>query len=83
MNETDFNTLVICAFRYAVERSTYVTAEISDLIRRHLSELTEQTIDILKREINRVIERKEFISTIDIPIWKNLLKDIEDYERKD
>lgn len=81
MDDDDFNSLLVCAFRYALHRKTYVTEEIADIVLRYLPKLSINTRDILKREIIELLNRKEFISTVDLLLWNSVLKDIESYER--
>ncbi len=72
MIDSDFNSLVVCAFRYALERSTYVVQEISDLIMRHLSQLSIETKDIIAREIDMALSRRSISMNMDRDEWVKL-----------
>lgn len=52
MNENEFNTLVICSFRYALGRMYYVVGEVCQIIRKHYTLLTPQTKELIIKEIN-------------------------------
>lgn len=59
--EDDFNTLVVCAFRYALGRETYVVDDVAGIIEAHLDKLTEQTLQCLKQDFERLHDFEQYV----------------------
>jgi len=53
MKNHEINTLFVCAFRYAIERKTYIAADIAEIIAAYKDQLSAQTKALIKKEIVR------------------------------
>lgn len=73
MNNYDFNTLLVCAFRYALGRKTYITYDIAKIIENSRCELMQGNIELIKREINEALEDDCAGMEVDRQIWRDLL----------
>ncbi len=64
---------VICAFRYALGRQTYVVAEVVEWLEGNFDELSDFHKEIIKKEINEAIDMG-IISDIDVDWWWRVLE---------
>lgn len=76
LHPNDYNTLILCAFRYALGRSSYVTEEISDIIRDNLTVISIHILKIIVKEIDEATRKKEIAMRCDREIWLGLKRDI-------
>lgn len=53
LDTDDLNDLIICAFRYALGRRTYIVHTITEIIKTNLSVLESRTIEVMLRDIER------------------------------
>lgn len=85
MNLHDINTLILLAFRYALGRKTYITSEVSRIVKENISTIHRNTLISICREIDHAIERNDAGMAMDIKIWLDLQKEIGIYlnETKD
>lgn len=51
LDADDFNDLIVCAFRYALGRRTYIVHTITEIIKTNLSALDSRTIEVMLRDI--------------------------------
>lgn len=73
----DFEEILIYAERYAIGRMTYAPHTVCSIINGGLIVISTNTLDVLKRDIEREIERDNLGSpTIDAPIWKKTYRNI-------
>lgn len=49
----DINDLIVCAFRYALGRRTYIVHTITEIIKSNLSALESRTIEVMLQDIER------------------------------
>lgn len=49
----DLNDLIVCAFRYALGRRTYIVHTITEIIKANLSALDSRTIEVMLQDIER------------------------------
>jgi len=56
MNTKDLNTLLLCAFRYALGRATYVTKEVADLLYKYGDDMPEFYLVQIMKDIDHAIE---------------------------
>lgn len=70
INKTDLQALVIYAQRYTIGRMTYAPWEFSQAMLRNLDNLTDNTIHLVIRDIEREFARG---SKCDTMIWFDLL----------
>ena len=74
----DFETILLCAVRYAIGRRTYIPSLVIDYITPLLPYLSE---DVLKLIANEIIERYTYEGAlgdemIDKPYWEQFLRKI-------
>ena len=74
----DFETILLCAVRYAIGRQTYMPSLVIDYITPLLPYLSE---DVLKLIANEIIEHDTYEGSlgdemIDRPYWKQFLREI-------
>ena len=70
LDEEDFGTLCICAIRYCQGRQTYMPDLVREIIKPHLSELTNKTIGVMVNDCE--FQRRYDLygdSNIDMPGW--------------
>ena len=66
----EFEDILIYAERYAIGRMTYAPHDVCNIINTRISDLTDNTLKVLRDDIAREIERGHLGSpTIDAPIW--------------
>lgn len=53
LDTDDLNDLIVCAFRYALGRRTYIVHTITEIIKSNLSALESRTIEVMLRDIER------------------------------
>ena len=51
LDTDDLNDLIVCAFRYALGRRTYIVHTITEIIKANLSALESRTIEVMLRDI--------------------------------
>ena len=74
----DFETILLCAVRYAIGRRTYIPSLVIDYITPLLPYLSE---DVLKLIVNEIIEHYTYEGAlgdemIDKPYWEQFLRKI-------
>lgn len=74
MNE--LNTLLICSFRYALGRMTYVVSEVVDIIIRHKKELHASAKLLMIREIKWALDHNQAGLQCDREEWERLLNEL-------
>lgn len=74
MNE--LNTLLICSFRYALGRTTYVVSEVVDIIIRHKKELRTSVKLLMIREIKWALDHNQAGLQCDRQQWERLLNEL-------
>ena len=76
MNQKDLDTLIICSFRYALGRRTYVVDDVIDLIIKYESKLGDWIKERICYEISYELERKGYTGLgmeMDKEAWIELL----------
>ncbi len=79
IEQKDFECLVICAFKYALGRRTYIAYEICDLIQSYKKDLPEWMLVKIQAEIALEIDRNEAGMLMDEQNWMELSRDISYY----
>lgn len=70
MNEKDFNTLIVCAVRYALGRRTYIVSSITDIAKENIGIMQTNT----KRAIiNSILLTEDLGDSFDKKNWEELL----------
>lgn len=82
--DKDFETMLICAERYAYGRRTYMPSIVVDYIKPLIPMLSDKTLAVIYNDISYVAElRNAGDPTIDAPLWVGLWKQIaEELERR-
>ena len=70
MNEKDFNTLIVCAVRYALGRRTYIVSSVVDIAKENIGIMQTNT----KRAIiNSILLTEDLGDSFDKKKWEELL----------
>jgi hypothetical protein len=67
------NITLICAFRYALGRRTYIVGIITDELKRNWKNLTEVQQILIQREIKDAIEEEYIGDKCDQQEWQTIL----------
>jgi hypothetical protein len=84
ISQTDLDTLMIGATRYALGRQSYIVSEQCNLIRRYWDRMSQNTRDVIKHDIESAIANAENMGRTlgmkqDHRNWRSLLAELEDY----
>ncbi len=71
--DTDFNSIVICAVRYAIGRGTYMPDVVAGFVRRYMKALQTKTLHVLRKDIKAHLDKPE-LSQRDL--WASLYSDL-------
>lgn len=82
MNERDFTTLALCAFRYALDRKTGISYEISTIIARYASYILPWAREQMIRDISRKANAEGFEFVENLQDWMDLKEKLENREEK-
>ena len=78
MNEIeDFGLIVLCAFRYALGRMTYIPSVVAGFIKANINEIETRDIHIMIREIGECHEEGHLGMDCDVKLWLDLRKWLE------
>lgn len=66
----DIDSILLCAFRYAIKRQTYMTGIISEEIINAWNSLQDTTKELIIKEID---SEWDDISFIDRKVWNSIL----------
>ena len=72
----ELNTLLVCSFRYALGRMTYIVSEIVRIILRHKEELQPKTKKLMIREIKWALDHNQAGMQCDRQQWERLLNEL-------
>ena len=76
-NVADIHTLILCAVRYALGRKTYIVYDVAEIVKKNPSELRDDTLILLDRDIRRELERGNYGMQCDLEIWQALRQTIQ------
>lgn len=78
LSKTDFEEILIYAERYAIGRMTYAPHTVCEIINNHLDDLTQNTLVVMKRDIETFIGLWDNLGfpNIDEPVWIETLRNI-------
>ena len=76
--DKNFETILLCAVRYAIGRRTYIPSRVIDYITPLLPYMSE---DVLKLIVNEIVQRYTYEGAlgdekIDKPYWEQFLRKI-------
>ena len=64
---------IICVFRYALGRQTYIVSEVVEWLENNFDKLEGYHRYAIKKETQEAIDMG-IISDIDLPLWKRVLE---------
>ena len=79
MDKIELNDLLVCAFRYAIGRKTYVVPTIADLLLKYKDILSETSKAQIIRDINRAVKTANYGMDTDKNIWLRVRTGLEGY----
>ncbi len=77
MTNYELNTLIICAFRYALGRMSYITGTITDLLIKEKDSIHKDAKQLICKEIRYALEHDEAGMDCDRIRWRGLLEVLE------
>ncbi len=77
-SDKELETLIICSFRYALNRRTSVCEEICDLILKHKERLPSWAQDQFRRDIHYEIEVNKQIGEPIKSCWLKLKEELQE-----
>lgn len=72
--ELDERIALVCAFRYALGRRTYVTDSVANVIIKVWDELPRETQLLIRKEIINAINNNDAGMDIDVKCWEKILE---------
>lgn len=73
----DFNLIVLCAFRYALGRMTYIVGVVANFIKFNIDKLDDRAIKIMISEISEANGRNGLGMECDKVSWLDLKRVLE------
>lgn len=73
LSYADTNDLILCAFRYAMGRRTYIVSTIADIIIKHKDCITGNFKALIKKEIQHALDNDEAGMHCDREDWTRVL----------
>jgi hypothetical protein len=69
--------MIIYAQRYAIGRMTFASRDVCDIINKHITELSKNTLTVIKQDIEQHTEDNHLGNPkIDAPEWIKTLENI-------
>lgn len=79
MNNKELETLMVCAFRYALGRKTGIVSDICEIIMKNIHELSVFSMTLIQREIADAIHGDQAGMQVDIQDWRILSQFIDKF----
>ena len=79
ISKEDFGTLCICAVRYSMGRRTYMPSMVQNIVREHLSDLSENDINVLLQDKAFQARMDMYGDPCDKADWLKFWDDVEKY----
>lgn len=76
LNPKDFQTLLIYAQRYAIGRMTYASAEVTDIIKRHIDDIDDATRQTIIKDIESHECKNDLGMACDEKVWLDLVQQL-------
>lgn len=80
----DLGVILVCAFRYALGRKSYMPSLIADVIRRYWDLVPARERLLIQAELSRALNehddenlRRDIGWEIDVETWRRLAKDVD------
>lgn len=77
----DFETILVCAIRYALGRSTYMPGLVADYVTPFVPMLSKKTLGCIEKDLSNTSNYGD--ENIDKPIWMELLSKVREELNKD
>ena len=74
LQNDDDRLILVCAFRYALGRQTYVVDYVASCLQKHWHELSKGDRSLIIREIGEAIERGQAGHDCDVRQWRALIE---------
>jgi hypothetical protein len=75
LSDIDKELMLICAFRYALGRRTYIVSSIAQIIKNNWNNLPVERKEFFKNEIREAIAHNDIGDPfIDKPTWNEILR---------
>lgn len=71
--DNDFETMLICAERYACGRRTYMPSLVAPYIERYMELLSENTLSVMRRDLEWSRNMSDWGDPCDQKYWEHLL----------
>lgn len=75
LNHAEAQALIICSFRYALGRRSYIVSEICDIIKKNMDNLEHETKKLMYTEIQDALSLGHAGDQVDSVDWE-MLKDV-------
>ncbi len=72
--ELDLQIVIVGAFRYALDRSTYVVSSTCNVIEAVVEDMPTGQLELIEREINAAIKSESIRMQMDLDRWKQCLE---------
>lgn len=72
--DQEIQTLIICSVRYALGRKTYIVDDITRMLIKNTSVMSDNTKELISRDIDKAIETNNIGMDMDKECWLNLKK---------
>lgn len=69
--EREFNFMILCCFRYCLGRRSYAPVFFKEILKKNLSRLSENSLNIIANEID---SSRDLGMQIDVQTWDQVLK---------
>ncbi len=76
MIDQEFNTLILCSFRYALGRRTYISLEMAEIIQKYKDKLPVWVKEQMIKDIKESIKRDEAGMNCDTAVWTQLAEEL-------
>jgi hypothetical protein len=60
LEQEDFDTLTVCAFRYALGRRTYIVGDVARIVAQGRSKVSPEIRNIIVRDLKEAIDRDDY-----------------------
>ena len=74
LSNNELSTILICAFRYALGRKSYITGTIADMLLKHWDELKFNDKITMRKEILHAIDTGKAGMDMDVAEWNRVLE---------
>ena len=73
VNQKDMETFLICSFRYALGRQTYIVSDIAEKLIEYKDVLPEFLVKQVHDDIEKAIDVNSAGADMDIEVWKKVM----------